>query len=592
MAVTDTVLGFIADIGLDAAKERFKIKQDELKAREKLTDYLARQQKYNFNCSLEEEIDFEGLAEYIRGNLMDDVKTRLFGTRKERGIARQSIADKSEYYAKSKTSLSAARARHLAVTAVDMLRSFYRNKVERDLLFIATEVEDTIISEMTDQHKGIVNKIDALKKKFEDSSLLSIDRNLMLVDEGKLEVVEKNLSAFFTALSSEHDLKPYYGFAMEGQNRLKSIPLLPNAVELYPPHLEVTATAFKMGGTPIQRIDSNIFYRAYRSQSPIEFDVVTAKKYLGDIPDPIQNEAERLSGTHMVMKPPSFPAAFPCSVIVDGETMVDYLLLRTKQIEDDGTVVVTNDEQDNFNFKVSIMVNAETTNLNLMITPVSPSNTESLHYMQFLKKAMFAKCIALKSLKHNAIIISSKANLVPHDCENLDNEIAFLERVVAIENYFQRSLTIPEEITVDDHRVIDRLYSMITTGEYCGTCSRFTMSFELSHNLRNSISDLGERACGFAYNMDAEVNLFAQKLCFRMLRKIDCLRLENFKKVQAKLDVLEDGDILKLAFVSGTDDLNAHYSDMFYSEEVEKQLFQPSVSGTENELGSEQAGVK
>lgn len=55
MAVMDTVLGFVADIGLDAAKERFKLKQDEIQARAKLMDYLARQQKYNFNCSLEEE---------------------------------------------------------------------------------------------------------------------------------------------------------------------------------------------------------------------------------------------------------------------------------------------------------------------------------------------------------------------------------------------------------------------------------------------------------------------------------------------------------------------------------------------------------
>ncbi|MBP3479473.1 MAG: hypothetical protein J6K03_08340 [Oscillospiraceae bacterium] len=417
-------------------------------------------------------------------------------------------------------------------------------------------------------------------------------RKQMLVDEGKLDVVEKNLSAFFAALSSEHDLIPYYGFAMEGQTRLKSIPLRPDAVELYPPHLEVTATAFKMGGTPIQRIDSNTFYRAYRSQSPIEFDVVTAKKYLGDILDPIQNEAEGLSGSHMVMNPPAFPVAFPCSVIVDGETIIDYLLLRTKRIEDDGTVIVTNDEQKNFNFKVTLMVNAETTSLNLMVTPVNPSNTESLHYRLFLKKAVSAKNIALKSLRHNAIIISSKANLLPHDWEKLDTEIEFLQRVVAIENYFQIALVIPEEITLNDHRIIDRLYSMIIAGEYCGTCSRFTMSFELSPDLRNSISDLGDRACGFAYNMDAEVNLFNQKLRFRMIRKIDCLRLESFKKVQSKLDVLDDGDILKIAFISGTDDLNARYSDMFYSEEVEKQLFQPSVSETEDELGCDQDGVK
>lgn len=584
MFVTDALFGLIADIGLEAAKKRVKTIQNDKQARKILEDYIARQQKYNIECSKEEEIDFQGLAEYIRGNLMDDVESRLFGTKTERGRARQTIADKAACYAKAKAGLSADRARHLAVASVDILNSFYRDKAGRDLLLVAAEVEDTIISEMEDQHREIVNKIDVVEKKLEDSSLLSIDRNLMLADEGNLDVVENNLSAFFTALNSKHDLKPYYGFAMEGQNRLKSIPLRPDAVELYPPRFEVTATAFKMAGTPLQRLDSNTFYRAYRSQAHIEFDIVTAKKYLGEVLDPIQNEAEELSGKHMVMKPPAFPAAFPCSVIVDGETIVDYLLLRTKKIEDDGIVVITNEEQENFNFKVILMVNVENASLNIITTPVNPSNEEAFKYRLFLKKAMFAKSIALKSLRHNVIIISSKANLTPHECDNLDSEIEFLKKVVAIEKYFRSTLTIPGEITVDDHRVINRLYSMITAGEHYGTCSRFTMSFELSTELRNAISTLGERVCRFTCHVDEEVDLFGQKLCFTILKKFDGLRLENFEKVKAKLEVLEDGDILKLAFVSGTDDLDARYSDMFYSEEIEKQLFQSSVSETENEL--------
>ena len=272
----------------------------------------------------------------------------------------------------------------------------------------------------------------------------------------------------------------------------------------------------------------------------------------------------------MVMKPPSFPKAFPCSVIVDGETLVDYLLLRTKRIEDDETAIVTNDEQGDFNFKVTLKINAATTNLNLTITPVNPSNVESLKYRQFLRKGMSAKNIALKSLKNNTILISTKANLMPHNCEKLDLEIEFLKRVVAIETYFHVELIIPEEITAEDHRLIDRLYSMIIDGKYCGTCSRFTMSFELSQELRNSICHLRAKACGFAYRMNEEVNSFNQKLCFQIIREIDCLRLEDFEKLKAKLDVLDDGDILKIVFISDTGNLDAHYSDMFYSEEVEK----------------------
>lgn len=574
MVIKETIIGLIANIGFDAVKEQYRIKQDEKKAHEALMAYLARQQKYNFNCSLEEEIDFEGLSEYIRGNLIDDVKKRLFGTKEERGVARQSISDKAAYYAKSNGRLSTQRARHLAVTAVDILRNFYRDKVGRGLLLVAAEIEDTIITEMTVQHNELVDKIDALEKKVENGGLLSVDKAITLMNAGKVDAVEKDLATYFAALSSTHDLNPYYGFAMEGTKLLKSIPLCPDAVKQYPPRFEVTATAFKMGGMPVGGIDSNTFSHAYRSQLPIEFDVITAKKYLGDVLDPIQNEAEEMCGAHVVMRPPAFPESFPCSVIIDGDTVLDYLLLRTKKIEEDGTAVLTNEEQENFNFKIMLMVNVEKTNLDLKVTPVDPSNMELLYYKRFLKKAISANNISLKSLRHNSIIISSKANLRQSDEGTLDAEIEFLERVVAIEEYFQTKLSIPEEITTDDHRTIDRLYSMISAGEYCGTCSRIALSFELSPDGRKAINELGDRMGAFAYNANVEVNLFNQKLCFQVLRKIEGLRFENFEKLKVKLDVLDDGDILNVAFISGMEDSDARYSEMFYSEDIEKRLFQ------------------
>ena len=61
---------------------------------------------------------------------------------------------------------------------------------------------------MSDQHKEIADKIDALDKKVEDSSLLSINKSLMLVEEGNADVAEKNLSTVFVTLSSDHKLRP------------------------------------------------------------------------------------------------------------------------------------------------------------------------------------------------------------------------------------------------------------------------------------------------------------------------------------------------------------------------------------------------
>lgn len=570
------VLGHIAKIGLDATKDRLKGKYDENAARAKLVDYIQRQREYNFDCRREEEIDFEGLAEYIQRDLIEDVKIRLFGNPRERGIARQTISDKAAYYAKARTKLSENRARHLACIAVDILASFYRSKVGRELLLVAAEIEDAVISSITDQCHSLEQQVDKVSQKVDNAVLLSVDRALLLAREGHIDEVEKNFSTAIKSLNAEHVLAPYYGFGMDGQDRLKSVPLLHDAIKNYPPHLNVQAKEIKVGNTYIQRLDAGVFDYSYRHQQPIEFNVADAKKYLGDIPDPIQHEAEDFSKSHIIMKPPAFPAAFPCSVSVDGNVEVDYLLLRTKEIKDDGTIIFTNDEQNNFNFRVEISVNLKLNSVGLKITPISPTNRESLKYRLFLKHAASGNSIELKALELNAIIISTKRNLILNNCDRLDSEIEFLKKIVAIEEYFQIHLLIPDEITPEDHRIIDRLYEMINNGKYCGKCGRFTLSFEVSEELRKSISNLGDKACGLAFTSNVHLVLFGQELNFLILRKIDCVRLENYEKVKAKIEVLDDGDVLKLGFMNGETGSDCCFTDIFYSKEAESQLLHPA----------------
>lgn len=591
MAITESIIGVIADIGVDAAKDHFKDKLFDAKAKERLSDYLTRQKEYNFNCSLEEEIDFEGLAEYIHSDLMDDVTIRLFGKQRERGIARERIADKATYYAKAKTKLSKERARHLAVTAVDILCDFFRSTIDKRVLFVSAEIEDTISDEMSERFKEHERKFDALAKNIQDNSTLSIDKNVSLANSGKLDEVEKNAAAFFAGLGTTHALAPYYGFTMDGVSCFKSIPLRPDAVELYPPRFEVTATELKMGGVLLTNMDTSTFTRAYQTQSLIEFDVATARKYLGNVLDPIQHEAERLAGTHMFLKPPPFPPAFPCSVYIDGEIAVDYLLLRTKRIEDDETIVITNEEQNNFKFGVVLKVNAATKSLNLFVTAKTLSNAEALRYRIFLKKAASAKQIELKLLEYNATLISSQTSLISHNYEDLDGEIEFLQKIVAIEEFFRVAFEIPENLELSDHQFINRLYSMITEGKYDGFCRKFAMPFEVTEDIKKAIYGMGETAYSLTYKMEESVELFNQKLVFQIIRMMDSVRIDNFENIRNKIAVLDEGDLLKISFVSGDANADIHYSDMFCSEK-EDNPWKQSTSEKPNMNGGVQCGSK
>lgn len=100
------IIDFVANIGLEAVKEKISDSVNEKKVRERLVDYLKRQQALNFDVSKSEEIDFGGLSTYICSNLMGDVKLRLWGSREERGNARQRIIEKSVAFSMANTRIS------------------------------------------------------------------------------------------------------------------------------------------------------------------------------------------------------------------------------------------------------------------------------------------------------------------------------------------------------------------------------------------------------------------------------------------------------------------------------------------------------
>ena len=59
------VAEYVADLGLEVAKHYTKSKIEELKLRKDLVSFVSSQHKYNFLCSLAEELDFQGLVNYV-----------------------------------------------------------------------------------------------------------------------------------------------------------------------------------------------------------------------------------------------------------------------------------------------------------------------------------------------------------------------------------------------------------------------------------------------------------------------------------------------------------------------------------------------
>ncbi len=173
---------------------------------------------------MEEEIDFEGLAEYIKGSLIDDVERGVCLAQNKNVLQNAGqLRTKLHTMQSLKQKISERRASHIATDIVDMLKAFYRSKCGRSLKMMAAEIEDAIIEEITDKSLLFEQKIDELSQKTGCENLLSIDTNLKLVDSGQISQVEDNLSKFLKR-SVLRTHSPDYIFGLDESQELKKHP--------------------------------------------------------------------------------------------------------------------------------------------------------------------------------------------------------------------------------------------------------------------------------------------------------------------------------------------------------------------------------
>lgn len=144
------MVDYIVELGLDAIKNELMTANEQKAIKERIKEFIMRQKEINVNCTLEEELNFEGLANYLRSDLLEDVQVLLFGSSTERIVAQKAVMSKATTYAQAKTKLSCARAQKMTETAINILRSFYRSQMSRTSRFASTEVIDSV-NEATEQ---------------------------------------------------------------------------------------------------------------------------------------------------------------------------------------------------------------------------------------------------------------------------------------------------------------------------------------------------------------------------------------------------------------------------------------------------------
>ena len=559
------IIDFIAGIGLEMVKDKIINQSSSREIQERIRNYLKKQSSLNFYALLEEEIDFEGLSDYIRGNMIEDIKLRCFGNKRERGLARESLVSKARIYASAKIDISTKRTIKIVTDIADVLYQYYRSKVNSDLLFIANESEESIQEEHVETRELVISKSEHLENLIRNNTVLSLDNSLNQIAVGNINDVENNLGSYMNAISSKHTLFPNFGFRMTKENKITSVALTEDAKIKYPEKFQITASNVKIGNRPITDTSSDILEQAYRHQLPIYLEVKNAQKYLGDSLDPIQREAEEMVGTTAIMRPPEFPKAFPCCVKIGEEIVAPYILLRLKEILDNEIRVITNDEQKNFPFRIVIKISPCTSNFTFTITPSNPSNKENLMYKKFLKRAKNGVDVSVWLLEENQCFLHG---IVEYSTdEDLDDEIDFLEKITRIEEYFSEIIEVPEKVTRGEWNVIVHLYNLIN-GEYRGDMNTVNFTFELSDENRERFLELTDRDYVIAYTAEGVFSVFDKKFVLPIFREYKLVKIDNLERLKKKVDILDNGDQLKIVYVPGTNKTTCNYVDKIRTEEI------------------------
>lgn len=353
-------------------------------------------------------------------------------------------------------------------------------------------------------------------------------------------------------INTQHRLYPDYGYSLDDKYTLRSVPLTKDATKKYPPRLNMMVDSIQLGSKNIDIINFDAFEYASRHQLPITFDVLSATKYLGEIIDPLQHEADEIKGAHIIMHPRPFPPAFACSLGIDGFVYFNYLLMRIKTILDDGSILLTNEEQSPRAYDLSCTLAKPAGKMAFTMKQNTTSNIDILVLKKFFKHISDGGRLTMKRLLDNQTLVEGQ--LSPIKYPMIDKEIALLEKIISIEKHFAINISIPQHITLDEYEAINRLYSLIHKGFYMCEWSLLEITFIITIEFKSRVADMTNDKYKLEYSEARDIELFGQMIHLNVTKRFNCVMMENLEKLKQKVKVLDPGDTIKIRLVPGVED--------------------------------------
>lgn len=186
-----TFVEYLTNLGFDAGKEFLVDSKKQAEAKEIIRNYIKLQANINEMCSLAEEIDFKGIAEYLSTDLLEDVKIYLFSEKADREKIGNTILERAYECSQSKAEIQKKRVEKIVNDALKILRAFYRNQIDnRELFLISAEIVDSLDKSINLSTSKLEKKIDGVAK--EITEIRKQNNDIKPVTEYSIGAIPKN----------------------------------------------------------------------------------------------------------------------------------------------------------------------------------------------------------------------------------------------------------------------------------------------------------------------------------------------------------------------------------------------------------------
>ena len=549
------IADYIGNLALEAGKSHLKDDIDKKKLRKALSDLIKRHRKYNEICARAEEIDFQGLIDYIEGNLLNDVVTRIFNHDKaKRREARNSVIKKAIEYSHAKTDESKRRVAIIISFCLDIIHDFYLTLNNQDYI-IASHIIDEINNDTKETVQSSEKRIANLVE--HNRPLVSMDKAVELSKLGDLNTIENGIKDMLDVISTKHPLYPYYGYELHN-SKLRSKPLTNEAIQKYPPKY-VFSGPITVGDKQFHTPQENPFDYSYRHQLPMTLEVSGAIKYLGTQPDPKQDEMINLIGKTLTANPPGFPPASPYSIMVGTQTYFDYILLRTQEILDDGTIIISNKEQGYF-ITFEIKLNPKSLdNIKYIISMNHPSNHDLLKYVKFMAALEKNIDFRIHDLSKDTDWLAGHINNTGYKTgfPTIEEEISFIENLCCIEDYFNIQFHPEGNISISEMKDVQYLSNLIQNDYTYSTWEQSTLTGVIDQDKRDYILTMDDKPFMFAYVGISQISLFGAKFDVQFLRIYISAKVADLETLKKKVELSDDGESIKIKLQPGDNNYSA-----------------------------------